>query len=246
MASSPASLTADSTTPGQLGRSRSFPAAAIVVTLLWVCLSVPLVAQEAARGWNFIAGGGYASHFDDRGSFSAGASALHARSRTLSLGIEGGYDRHEAFEEGGEVWWNGTNVTSIECPAPCTWQRVTMNHQYVNAAWHLGAVLRYIFAPARAVVPSAELGLGLYGIISQSATRTQDATTGAPVPELSGEGSSTEAAPGVSGAFGVDVFPGNGRIGVGAVARLRGAALPTSDGLLAVGFASLQARVTVR
>jgi hypothetical protein len=229
-----------------LGRHRSFPAAAVIVTLLWVCLSVPLVAQEAARGWTFIAGAGYATQLDDRGSFSVGASALHARSRTFSLGIEGGYDRHEAFEEGGEVWWNGSNVTGIECPAPCTWQRVTMTNQYVNAAWHLGAVLRYIFAPAGAVVPSAELGLGLYGILSQSATRTQDATTGAAVPELSGEGSSMEAAPGLSAAFGVDVFPGNGRIGLGAVARLRGAALPTSDGLLAVGFASLQARVTLR
>jgi hypothetical protein len=216
------------------------------VTLLGIGLSVPLLAQEATRGWTFSAGGGYASHLDDRGSFSVSASALHARSRTLSLGIEGGYDRHEAFEEGGEVWWNGSNVTGIECPTPCTWQRVTMTNQYVNAAWHLGAVLRYIFAPARALVPSAELGLGLYGLVSQSATQTQDAITGAPVPQLSGEGSSTEVAPGLSGAFAVDVFPGNGRIGLGAVAHLRGAALPSSDGLLAVGFASLQARVMVR
>ena len=101
---------------------RSFAAAAVVVTLLLVCSSAPLVAQETARGWTFIAGGGYAA------SLSVAASALHARSRTLSLGI----------------------------------------------------------------------------------------------------------------------VPGNGRIGIGAVERLRGAALPKGDGLLAVGFASLQARVTVR
>jgi hypothetical protein len=207
---------------------------------------VPLAGQEAARGWTFIAGGGYASHLNDRGSFSIGGAVLGARSRTLSLGIEGGYDRHEAFEEGGEVWWDGGNVTGIECPTPCTWQRVAMRHEHVNAAWHLGAVLQYSFAPARAVVPSAELGVGLYGLVSQGATRTQDAVTGAPVPRLSGDGSSTDVAPGLSGAFAVDVFPGNGRIGLGAVARLRGAALPTGDGLLAVGFASLQARVTLR
>jgi hypothetical protein len=193
-----------------------------------------------------MAGGGYATHLNDRGSFSLGAAALHARSRTLSLGIEAGYDRHEAFEEGGEVWWNGTDFTTTECPDPCTLQRVAMRHEYVNAAWHLGAVLRYILRPNGAVVPSAELGLGLYGVVSRSATHTQDASTGAPVPRLSGDGSSTDVAPGLSGAFAVDVFPGHGRIGLGAVARLRGAALPTSEGLLAVGFASLQARVTVR
>jgi hypothetical protein len=115
-----------------------------------------------------------------------------------------------------------------------------------QCGWHLGMVLRYTSAPARAVVPSAELGLGLYGIRSQSAMRTRDATTAAPVPELSREGSSTDLAPGVSGALGVDVFPGNGRIGVGAVARLRTAGLPTNDTFFAVGLASLQARVTVR
>jgi hypothetical protein len=88
--------------------------------------------------------------------------------------------------------------------------------------------------------------VGLYVIRYSSARQTRDATTGAPVPQLSHAGSSTDAAPGLSGAFGVDVFPGNGRIGVGAVAHLRGAAWPSGDALLAFGFTSLQARVTVR
>jgi hypothetical protein len=230
-------------------RHRSF-AAALVVTFSSPCLAIPMAAQEAGRGWILTTGGGYATQLDagssGLGSFSVGASVLRARSRTLSLGIEGGYDRHEAFEGGGEVWWNGTNVTSSECPAPCTSRRVNFTQKYVGAAWHLAGVLRYTFARGRAVVPSAEFGLGLYGIRNQSARRTRDATTGVPVPELSGDGGSTDLAPGVSGALGVDVFPGNGRIGIGAVARLRAAGRPVNDQFLGVGFGSLQARVTVR
>lgn len=227
-----------------LGRHHSFAAA--VVTLLWVGLSVPLLAQERAPGWTFIADGGYATTFDEPGSFSVGASALKARSRSLSLGIEGGYDRHQAFEAIGETYWNGSNITG-ECPEPCTWQRVRFTDKNVRAAWHFSGVLRFnLSTPARTVVPSAELGLGIYGIRSSGGRQVRDATTGAPVPELSGEGSSIEVAPGMGVGFGVDVFPGNGRIGVGAVARLRGAALPGGDVLFATGFASLQARVTVR
>jgi hypothetical protein len=229
-------------------RHRSF--APVAMTFWLACFALPVAAQEAGRGWTLTAGGGYATQLDagssGRGSFSLGASALRPRTRTLSLGIEGGYDRHEAFEESGEVWWNGTNVTGSECPAPCTWQRVRFTQKYVAAAWHLGGVLRYTFSPARALVPSAELGVGLYGIRNQSARQTRDATTGAPVPELSSDGGRTEWAPGVSGALGVDLFPGNGRIGVGAVARLRTAGRPAGDQLLGIGYASLQVRVTVR
>jgi hypothetical protein len=232
-----------------LSRHRSL-AAALVVTVSSPCLAVSVAAQQAGGSWTLTAGGGYATQLDagssGLGSFSVGISALRARSRKLSLGIEGGYDRHEAFEGGGEVWWNGTNVTGSECPAPCTWRRVSFTQKYVGAAWHLGGVLRYTFAPARAVVPSAELGLGLYGIRNQSARRTLDTTTGAPVPGLSSDGGSTDLAPGVSGALGVDVFPGNGRIGVGAVALVRAAGRPANDHFLGVGFASLQVRVTVR
>lgn len=227
---------------------RPFAAAALAFWLAW--LAVPAVAQEASRGWIVTAGGGYSTQLDPGssglGSFSVGASALRARSRRLSLGIEGGYDRHEAFEERGEFWWNGTNITSSECPAPCTWQHVKFTHNKLDAAWHLGGVLRYTFAPGRAVVPSAEFGLGLYGLRHQSARQIRDVTTGAPVPELSGAGSSTEWVPGVSGAFGMDVFPGHGRIGVGAVARLRVAGRPGGEQLFGIGFGSLQARVTVR
>jgi hypothetical protein len=104
---------------------RSFAAA--VVTICSAFLPVPAAAQEADRGWTLTAGGGYGTQLDPgsskRGSLSFGASALRSLTRTVSLGVEGGYDRHEAFEEGGEVWWNGPNVTSSECPGPCTWQR---------------------------------------------------------------------------------------------------------------------------
>jgi hypothetical protein len=216
-----------------------------VLAFLSLYQTIPVGAQEPARGWTLIAAGGYATTLNDQGSFSVGASALQARNARLSLGIEGGYDRHEVVEGAGEVWWNGSNLTG-ECPSPCTWQRVRFTDKNVRAAWHGGAVLRYIFVPGRAVVPSAELGLGLYGFRYLSARQTRDATTGAPVPELSHDGSSTQVAPGLSGAFGVDIFPGNGRIGVGVVARLRGAALPGGDVLFAAGFASLQARVTLR
>jgi opacity protein-like surface antigen len=230
--------------------SRHHPFAAAVVTICSAFLAVPAAAQEAGRGWTLTAGGGYATQLDpgssNRGSLSFGASALRSLSRTVSLGVEGGYDRHEAFEEGGQVWWNGTNVTSSECPGACPWQRVRFTQKYVGAAWHLGGLLRYTFSPARALVPSAEFGVGLYGIRNQSARQTRDATTDAPVPELSSQGGSTDWAPGVSGALGVDLFPGNGRIGVGAVARLRLAGRPADGQLLGIGFASLQARVTIR
>jgi len=231
-----------------LGHPRSV--GTIAVTALAVCLALPVRAQQGGRGWILNAGGGYATQLDPGsaglGSFSVGASALRASSNKLSLGVEGGYDRHEAFETRGELWWNGTNGTTIECPAPCTFQRVTMANRYVGSAWHLGGVLRYTFAPERAVVPSAELGLGLYGIRNYRRQRTRDAATGAPVPQLSAEGVSTDLAPGVSGALGVDVFPGNGRIGVGAVLRLRAAGRPANDYFLGIGFAALQVRFTVR
>jgi hypothetical protein len=224
--------------------------AAAILPIWLASLAVPAEAQEAGRGWIMTAGGGYATQLDagssGLGSFSLGAAALYPRTRTLSLGIEGGYDRHEAFEYGGEVWWNGTNGTSSECPEPCTSQRVRFTQKYVAASWHVGGVLRYSFSPDRALVPSAELGAGIYGIINQSARQTRDAMTDAPVPELSGQGSSTDWAPGVSGALGVDLFPGKGRIGVGAVARLRGAGRPADNQLLGIGFGSLQVRVTIR
>jgi len=173
-----------------LGLHRSV--AVIAVAVSSACLSISLAAQEAGRGWILTTNGGYATQLDPGsaglGSFSVGASALRVRSRKLSFGIEGGYDRHEAFETQGELWWNGTNGTTIECPAPCTFQRVTMANRYVGSAWHLGGVLRYTFAPERAVVPSAELGLGLYGIRNYRRQRTRDAATAAPVPQLSAEG----------------------------------------------------------
>jgi hypothetical protein len=225
-------------------RARSF-AAPVVLALWWASLAVPVTAQEPPRGWTFIVAGGYATTLNEDGSFSFGASALRPRSSTLSLGLEGGYDRHEVSGGEGETWWNGSNLTG-ECPSPCTWQRVRFTDHRVRAAWHAGAVLRYIFAPARTVVPSAELGLGLYGFRYHSSRQTRDATSGARVPELSSDGSSTQVAPGLSAALGLDLFPGNGRIGIGAVGRLRGAAVPSGDGLFAAGFASLQARITVR
>ena len=229
-----------------LGGHRSV---AIAVTMS-ACWAFPLSAQQSGGGWIVAVNGGYATQVDPgsagRGSFSVGASVLRPRSRKLALGIEGGYDRHEAFETQGELWWNGSNITSIDCPAPCTFQRVSMKSKYAAAAWHVGGVLRYTFAPGRTLVPSAELGLGLYGIRNYNTQDTRDAITGATVPLLSHEGASTDLAPGVSGAFGVDFFPGNGPIGVGAVARLRVAGRPASDHLLGVGFVALQARLTVR
>jgi hypothetical protein len=232
-----------------LGRRRSL-AAAVLMTLSLPSLASTLAAQDPGRAWTLTVGGGYATQLDagssGLGSFSLGASALRVRSRKLSLGIEGGYDRHEAFGTEGDTWWDEANRTTGECPEPCTLRRITMAQEYVGAAWHLGGVLRYTFAPGHTVVPSAELGLGLYGLRNGYVRRTRDATTGAPIPELSAEGTSTDLAPGVSGALGVDFFPGNGRIGFGAVARLRMAGRPANDYLLGVGFTSLQVRVTVR
>ena len=230
-------------------RHRSL-AAAVLMTLSLPSLAGQLAAQNPGRAWTLTVGGGYATQLDPGssglGSFSLGASALRARSRKLSLGIEGGYDRHEAFGFEGDTWWNEATGGTGECPDPCTDRRVTMAQEYVGAAWHLGAVLRYTFAPDRTVVPSAELGLGLYGLRNGYVRRTRDATTGAPIPELSAEGTSTDVAPGVSGALGVDFFPRNGRVGFGAVARLRMAGRPAGDHLLGIGFASVQARVTIR
>lgn len=52
--------------------------------------------------------------------------------------------------------------------------------------------------------------------------------------------------PGVSGALGVDLFPCNGRNGIGAVPRLRTARRPANDQWLGIGYTSVQARVTAR
>jgi hypothetical protein len=50
----------------------------------------------------------------------------------------------------------------------------------------------------------------------------------------------------VSGALGIDLFPGNGRIGVGAMVRLYAAGRPGDGRWLGNGFASVQAQVTAR
>lgn len=92
-------------------------------------------------------------------------------------------------------------------------------------------------SPKTPPVPSAEVGVGPYGLRNQSERQTRDASADARVPELSGQGGSTEWAPGVSGAVGVDLFPGNGRIDIGAVVRLRAAGRPADGQLLGIGFA---------
>jgi hypothetical protein len=226
------------------------PFSAVALTFWLAGPAVPVAAQEAGRRWTLTASGGYASQLDpgstSQGSVSFSASALRPRSRALSLGIEGGYDRYETFEEVGEQWWNGSNVTSSECPAPCTWQRIRFNRRYVNSAWHLKAVLRYTFLATGALVPSAEVGVGLYEFRSHSEHETRDVSTDALVPDMSGRDTSTGWAPGVSVALGVDLFPRNGRIGVGAVVRLHAAGRPADGRWLGNGLASLQARVTVR
>jgi len=48
--------------------------ATAILTLLCLGLSVPLVGQEARPGWTLTAGAGYATHFDEPGSFSVAAS----------------------------------------------------------------------------------------------------------------------------------------------------------------------------
>ena len=231
-------------------RSRRPTFAVLAMTFWSVCWVGSLDAQEASRSWMLTAGGGYSTQLDagssGQGSFSVGASALGTHGRRLSFGVEGGYDRHEASEARGDFWWDGTNITSSECPAPCAWRHVKFTHKNFGSAWHLGGVLRYSFAPGGALVPSAEVGLGLYGVRSLNVRQVRDATTGFALPELTWGGGSTDWAPGVSGALGLDVFPGEGRIGIGAVARLRVAGRPAESQLFGIGFGSLQVRVTAR
>ena len=119
-----------------LGRRR-FRAAAVLMTLSLPGMTSSLAAQDTGRGWTLTVGGGYATQLDpgssSLGSFSLEASALRARSRKLSLGIEGGYDRHEAFGTQGYTWLKATGGYG-ECPEPCNERRVTMAQEYGMSA----------------------------------------------------------------------------------------------------------------
>lgn len=193
-------------------------------------------ALAAQKRWLVGAAAGYATQLDNgsfaHGSLSAQVSVLRPVGRTLALGVEAGWTRHDVLHQHFEGEDFGGVLVNRD------WDRV-------NDAWHVGPVLRW--SPSGAAVrPWAEAGLGLYGLREANTYRTVRQDNGQIVPEFSRSDDRTAAAPGVSAGIGLDYFPNGGRLGLGVAARFRGAARPYDDYILGVGFVALQAGVTLR
>jgi hypothetical protein len=193
-------------------------------------------ALAAQSRWLVGAAAGYATQLDNgsfgHGSLSVQLSALRPIGRTLALGVEAGWTRHDVLHQRFEGEDFGGVLVNRD------WDRV-------NDAWHVGPVLRW--TPSRAAVrPWAEAGIGLYGLREANTYRTVRQDNGQIVPEFSRSDDRTAAAPGVSAGIGVDYFPNGGRLGLGVAARFRGAARPYDDYILGVGFVGLQAGITLR
>jgi hypothetical protein len=104
-------------------------------------------APAHAQGpWSGGLYGGYATGLDNgdvtHGSFALTGDVFYQDRRTLGLGAEIGYERHESRSE---VIFDGR----------------TLRHQ--ASAWHLAAMAR-LQAPKGYLRPYAALGLGLYGL----------------------------------------------------------------------------------
>jgi hypothetical protein len=195
--------------------------------------TAPLAAQQR---WLAGAAAGYATQLDqgsfEHGSLSVQASVLHPISRTLALGVDAGWSRHDRLHQHLEGQDFGGILVNSD------WDRV-------NDAWHVGPVLRW--TPSRgSLTPFMEAGLGVYGLRETNTYRTVRQDNGQLVPEFSRSDSRTPVAPGVSLGGGVDYFPGNGRVGLSVAARLRAAARPFDDYVLGVGFVALQAGIAIR
>ena len=193
-------------------------------------------ALPAQTRWIMGAAAGYATQLDngslDHGSLSAQVSALRPIGRTLALGVEAGWTRHDVLHQHFEGEDFGGVLVNRD------WDRV-------NDAWHVGPVLRW--TPSASVLrPWVEAGIGLYGLREANTYRTVRQDNGQVVPEFTRSDDRTAAAPGVSGGVGFDYFPSGGRLGLGLAARFRGAARPYDDYILGVGFVALQAGVTLR
>lgn len=193
-------------------------------------------ALPAQSRWLVGASAGYATQLDNgsfsHGSLSAQVSALRPVGRTLALGIEAGWTRHDVLHQHFEGEDFGGVLVNRD------WDRV-------NDAWHVGPVLRW--TPSAAVVrPWAEAGIGLYGLREANTYRTVRQDNGQLVPEFTRSDDRIAAAPGVSAGIGLDYFPNGGRLGLGVATRIRAAARPYDDYILGVGFVALQAGVTLR
>ena len=193
-------------------------------------------ALPAQTRWIVGAAAGYATQLDngslDHGSLSAQLSALRPIGRTLALGVEAGWTRHDVLHQHFEGEDFGGVLVNRD------WDRV-------NDAWHVGPVLRWT-PSATAIRPWVEAGLGLYGLREANTYRTVRQDNGQIVPEFSRSDDRIAAAPGVSAGAGFDYFPGGGHLGLGLAARFRGAARPYDDYILGVGFIALQAGITLR
>lgn len=193
-------------------------------------------ALPAQSRWLVGAAAGYATQLDngslEHGSLSAQVSALRPIGRTLALGLEAGWTRHDVLHQHFEGEDFGGVLVNRD------WDRV-------NDAWHVGPVLRWTPSGA-GVRPWVEAGIGLYGLREANTYRTVRQDNGQIVPEFSRSDDRIAAAPGVSAGVGVDYFPNGGRLGLGLAARFRGAARPYDDYILGVGFVALQAGITLR
>lgn len=193
-------------------------------------------ALAAQQRWRIGAAAGYATELDQgsfqHGSVSVQGSALKSIGRTLALGLEAGWSRHDRLHQHFEGEDFGGVLVSRD------WDRV-------NDAWHAGPVLRWT-PSARGLSPFLEAGVGVYGLHETNRYRTVRQDNGQLVPEFSRTDGRTAVAPGVSLGAGLDYFPGGGRLGLGIAARLRAAARPYDDTILGVGFLALQAGVTIR
>jgi outer membrane protein with beta-barrel domain len=115
----------------------------------WLLVASTLTGGASAHAqgpWSGGLYGGYGTGLDNgdftHGSFALAGDVYYQVRRTLGLGAEVGYERHESRSE---VIFDGSTL------------------KYQRSAWHLAAMAR-LQAPKGNVRPYAALGLGLYGL----------------------------------------------------------------------------------
>jgi hypothetical protein len=141
-------------------------------------------ALPAQTRWIASGAAGYATQLDagslDHGSLSVQVSALRPIGRTLALGAEAGWSRHDRLHQHFEGEDFGGVLVNRD------WDRV-------NDAWHVGPVLRWT-PSAAAVRPWVEAGIGLYGLREANTYRTVRQDNGQIVPEFTRSDDRTAAA----------------------------------------------------
>ena len=228
--------------------ARSGPRVAAVALTLGLTIAMPAAAQ---RGWSAAARGGFATGLDDGsleyGAWSIAGSVFRETGRSLSFGIEGGYDLFDArTDELPGIWFfPAGGYTGSECPSPCTdGVQIDLTQRKRGSAWHVGPTVR-LRGAGGALRPYALLGVGVYRIRDRTYYSAVTTSGGEPVNGLNRFSGSSFLAPGATGGVGLEYRPGGGRIGVVADTRFHVAGRPFDDYFGGAGYFVASGGVTI-